>query len=139
MVSILFKQYLSFSLFFCISEYFTAFLTGAGCPCTAAQSAFSQFKRKTSSYMVHCLCHLIKRNNLMNTGKRLFRTNQSIGCTNGISVLTGASTRPAMGSQTKPSRLERAPVAAHKHIFGLPPIISTAAAAAIAEAAPTSA
>ena len=51
----------------------------------------------------------------------------------------GDSTSPAIGSQTRPSKLESANVAASRHISGVPPIISTMALAAIALAAPTSA
>ena len=51
----------------------------------------------------------------------------------------GDSTNPAMGSQTRPSRLDMAMDAADRHCAGVPPRSSVSALAAMAEAAPTSA
>ena len=51
----------------------------------------------------------------------------------------GTSTSPAIGSQTRPSIFDSAIDAASRLCCGVPPNIATAAAAAIAEAEPTSA
>ncbi|COF85183.1 Uncharacterised protein [Streptococcus pneumoniae] len=51
----------------------------------------------------------------------------------------GISTKPATGSQTKPSKFCNAIEKASEDCCGVPPAASTAAAAAIAEALPTSA
>lgn len=51
----------------------------------------------------------------------------------------GTSTKPAIGSQTKPNKLLIAIDNASAHCYGVPPAASTAAAAPIAEALPTSA
>ena len=51
----------------------------------------------------------------------------------------GHSTRPPRGSHTRPSRFMRTDEAALRHCFAVPPMSSTAAEAAIAEATPTSA
>ena len=51
----------------------------------------------------------------------------------------GTSTNPATGSQTKPNKLDIAIAKASEDCCGVPPAASTAAAAPIAEALPTSA
>ena len=51
----------------------------------------------------------------------------------------GISTNPATGSQTKPNKFPKAIAKASEDWRGVPPAASTAAAAAIAEALPTSA
>ena len=51
----------------------------------------------------------------------------------------GISTNPATGSQTNPSKFPKAIEKASEHCCGVPPAASTAAAADIALALPTSA
>ena len=78
-----------------------------------------------------------------------YRTIKSVGELNVVPdflVLDGQqrltsiySTSPPIGSQTSPSIFMRTVEAASRHCFGVPPISSTAADAAIADATPTSA
>lgn len=56
-----------------------------------------------------------------------------------LRLTQGTSTNPAIGSQTKPNKLLIAIDKASAHYCGVPPAASTAAAAPIAEALPTSA
>ena len=56
-----------------------------------------------------------------------------------LRLMQGTSTSPARGSQARPSRFFIAMAIAWAHCSGLPPASSTAAAAAMALAAPTSA
>ena len=56
-----------------------------------------------------------------------------------LRLMQGTSTRPATGSQTRPSRLPSAMAAAAAHCSGVPPFRLHRAAAAMALAAPTSA
>src|SRR5699024_7702810 len=56
-----------------------------------------------------------------------------------LRLIQGISTKPATGSQTKPSKFDIAMAKASAACCGVPPATSTAAAAPMAEALPTSA
>ena len=56
-----------------------------------------------------------------------------------LRLMQGISTRPATGSQTRPSRFVSAMANASAHCSAVPPLMSTSAAAAMPLAAPTSA
>ena len=112
---------------------------GAGGGGAAAQGGLLQLHGEASAHLIHDRQHLIEGDELAYAAEGELRRHQGVCHAGGVAVLAGVFHSPPTGSHTSPSIFIITVEAASRHCSGLPPMSSTAAEAAMAEAMPTSA